>query len=231
MENDLTLYEAMYILLPDVEDEEMTEIVGVLRSTVEAADGEVMADELFGRRRLAYEINDSRDGIYRILYFKGTGAAVLALKNEFGLNERIIRGRVLVANPAAIFRSGKEEEKRAEELEERGEAAGREDELAVADALAASESAERPLEAAGEEEEALVVEDEIGEEAAESSSESAEQLPEAVGEEEEALAVEDEIGEEAAESSPEAPEAAEEPGPPAEESEAEAARPVAASDE
>ena len=190
MGNALTLYEAMYLLAPDAEDEEMAEIAGALKSTVEAVGGEVVADELFGRRRLAYEINNYRDGIYRILYFNGTGAVVQALNNDFGLNERIIRGRAVVANPAAIFRSRREEEGRAQELAEQAEGLGQEEELAVVAPAAASESSEQPPEAVGEEEEALAVENEIGEELTESPAEApeAEEEPGPTAEESEAEA-------------------------------------------
>jgi small subunit ribosomal protein S6 len=104
MPEEAPLYEAMYILPADVDGDEMQEIAQSLKQTAEDAGAEVKADELFGRRRLAYEIDHQRDGIYRVMYFRGTGAAVDALKGEFQVSERIIRGMIVVANPQAIVR-------------------------------------------------------------------------------------------------------------------------------
>ena len=108
------LYEAMYILSSDVEEDEMKQIADSLGTIAMEVGAVVKADEMFGRRRFAYEIDRRRDGIYRVMYFRGTGAAVAALKNEFQLNERIIRGIVVVANPQAIVRPPPERPRAAE---------------------------------------------------------------------------------------------------------------------
>ena len=118
MAEGMTLYETMYILPVDMDDEEGKQLTGTLKGLVEDTGAEVVADELFGRRRLAYKIDHQTEGIYRVMYFNGTGPAVEALKNEFRLNERIIRGLIVVANPQAVFRPAREPEPSVTEPEE-----------------------------------------------------------------------------------------------------------------
>ena len=141
MAEGVTLYETMYILPVDLEDEESEQITGTLKGLVEDTGAEVVADELFGRRRLAYEIDHQTEGIYRVMYFNGTGSAVEALKNEFRLNERIIRGLIVVANPQAVFRPRPEPEPSVAAPEEPAEP---EPELSQAPAEEAEPQQEQP---------------------------------------------------------------------------------------
>ncbi len=128
-----TLYEATYILAADLEEEEIEQITGHLQETVEQAGAEFVADNLLGRRQLAYEINNHSAGIYRVMYFKGNGEAVRELKDELRMTESIIRGIVVVANPDAIFQPTTPEE-HAAELEEEQTASEAEEPEAVQEA-------------------------------------------------------------------------------------------------
>ncbi len=105
MSEEPTLYEAMYILDASLDDEQVAAATRQLESAVTGAGSEVVADEAFGLRRLAYDIDGHSEGIYKILYFRGSGEAVDELKREFLLLEPVIRGMVVVANPDAIFRT------------------------------------------------------------------------------------------------------------------------------
>ncbi len=159
------LYEATYILAADLEEEEIEQITGRLRETVEQAGAEFVADHLLGRRQLAYEIDDHSTGIYRVMYFKGGGEAVNELKNEVRMNESIIRSIVVVANPDAIYKPTAPPEQLAE-LEEEQAASEAEEPEAVQEAEAApvaeepaSETDEREAEAASEVEEPEAVQE------------------------------------------------------------------------
>jgi len=159
-----TLYEATYILAADLEEEEIEQIAGRLRETVEQAGAEFVADHLLGRRQLAYEIDNHSTGIYRVMYFKGNGEAIRELKDELRMNESIIRSIVVTANPDAVFQPSTPPEQVAEVEEEQ----------------AASETEE--LEAVQETEAAPVVEESVAETSepeAEESSETSPQQPEA----------------------------------------------------
>jgi len=163
------LYESTYIIDPELE-EETEQVTGQLQQVVESGGGEFVADHELGRRKLAYQINHHSEGIYRVMYFRGTGAVVNAVKNELGIMEPILRGIVVVANPDAIFQPTAPPEQVAELEEEQ----------------AASE-AEEP-EAAQEAEAAPVAEESV----AETSEPEAEELSETSPEQPEAEATETE---------------------------------------
>ena len=161
---DDTLYEATYILAADLEEEEIEQISGRLRETVEQAGAEFVADHLLGRRQLAYQIDNHSTGIYRVMYFKGHGEAVGELKNELLITEPIIRGIVVVANPDAIYQPTAPPEQVAE-LEEEQAASEAEEPEAVQEAEAAPVAEESVAETSEPE--------------AEDSSETSPQQPEA----------------------------------------------------
>lgn len=97
------LYEAMYILDSALDAEARQQIVETLEGHVTTLGGEVVATREFGARRLAFEINGHRDGVYMILYFKGFVNVVEELKHEIRMLDSIIRSVIVVANPKAIF--------------------------------------------------------------------------------------------------------------------------------
>ncbi len=141
---DKTLYESTYILATDLEEEEIEQITTQLRRTVEQAGAEFVADHLLGRRQLAYQINGHSAGIYRVMYFRGNGKAVDALKTELRMAEPIIRGIVVVANPDAIYKPGTPQEDVAE-IEE--PEVGQETEAALAVEKPITETSEPEAEA------------------------------------------------------------------------------------
>ena len=103
MSDELTLYEAMYIVDVTLEEDEQQEAIAAVESAIAEAAGQLESTLLFGRRRLAYEIDGHNDGLYMISYFRGSGATVQHVQQEFVVREAIVRGTVVVANPDALF--------------------------------------------------------------------------------------------------------------------------------
>ncbi len=99
MPKEPVLYEAMYILDATMTDEQIAATEARLKAGLEGEGAQVVSVHLFGRRRLAYEIKGHTEGIYRVMYFRGSGAAVDELKHELSLSEEVIRGQIVVANP------------------------------------------------------------------------------------------------------------------------------------
>jgi ribosomal protein S6 len=93
----------MYILDTTIEEAEREEAIAALESHVVAQGGEVISTKDFGRRRLAFEIENHREGFYKILYFKGFGPCVEEVKHEMRLLPQVVRGTVYVANPKFMF--------------------------------------------------------------------------------------------------------------------------------
>lgn len=69
-------YEILLMLDPELAEERQSEIVGRMRELVEKAGGAWHAHDVWGRRRLAYEIDRKQDGVYHLVSFD-TGAETL----------------------------------------------------------------------------------------------------------------------------------------------------------
>ncbi|MBA4537649.1 30S ribosomal protein S6 [Bacillus aquiflavi] len=88
-------YEIMYIIRPNIEDEAKTALVERFDSIITENGGEVIESKDWGKRRLAYEINDFRDGYYRLMKVNATPDAVEEFSRLAKINEDIIRHLVI----------------------------------------------------------------------------------------------------------------------------------------
>lgn len=84
-------YETMYILRPDIPEEEVETHVSKYRDLVTEAGGEVLDCQMRGKRRLAYSIAKNREGIYVQLNHNGDGQQVAPLERAMRLSEDVIR--------------------------------------------------------------------------------------------------------------------------------------------
>lgn len=91
----MTDYEAIFILRPDLEEEKITEIMERFRLLVENHGGEVTKLERWGKRRLAYQIQHLREGIYIILRFKGNNEVVQELDRVFKITDEVLRHMIV----------------------------------------------------------------------------------------------------------------------------------------
>jgi small subunit ribosomal protein S6 len=92
-------YETIYILRPDI-DAEAAEKVGTrVAEAVDREKGRLTKVELWGRRRLAYDIAKHRRGVYIYLKYLGTGATVSEIERNLRLSDGVIKYQtVLVGN-------------------------------------------------------------------------------------------------------------------------------------
>ena len=84
-------YETMYILRPDIPEEEVDSHISKYRDLVIEAGGEVLDTQMRGKRRLAYPIAKHREGIYVQLNHNGDGQQVGPLERAMRLSEDVIR--------------------------------------------------------------------------------------------------------------------------------------------
>jgi small subunit ribosomal protein S6 len=84
-------YETMYILRPDIPEEEVETHVAKYRDIVLEANGEVLDCQMRGKRRLAYPIAKHREGIYVQLSHNGDGQQVAPLERAMRISEDVIR--------------------------------------------------------------------------------------------------------------------------------------------
>jgi len=84
-------YETMYILRPDIPEEEVEGHITKYRDLVTEAGAEVLDCQMRGKRRLAYPIAKHREGIYVQLNHNGDGQQVATLERAMRLSEDVIR--------------------------------------------------------------------------------------------------------------------------------------------
>lgn len=88
-------YEVTYILRPNIEEADVDARVAAIGEIIKNQGGEVVNIEKLGRKRLAYEIADLREGNYVAMHFRSTGEASKELERQLKLNEEVLRALVL----------------------------------------------------------------------------------------------------------------------------------------
>ncbi|WP_152657474.1 30S ribosomal protein S6 [Oceanobacillus sp. CFH 90083] len=84
-------YEIMYIIRPDIEEEAQTALIERFNKILTDNGAEIEKVDEKGKKRLAYEINDYRDGYYVVINFQSDEAAVNEFDRLAKFNDDIIR--------------------------------------------------------------------------------------------------------------------------------------------
>jgi small subunit ribosomal protein S6 len=84
-------YELAFIIQPTVDEEGVTGVVEKVTQYVQTVNGEVTSVDVWGRRNLAYPINNHREGIYVLVQAKLPPASLIELERNLKLSEEIIR--------------------------------------------------------------------------------------------------------------------------------------------
>jgi len=93
-------YEAMIIFRPGLGEEEQKARVSEVENILKENQAALQSSQVFGKRRLAYEINKYKEGLYYLINFSASGgAAVSRLKAACNINENVLR--VLVVKKEA----------------------------------------------------------------------------------------------------------------------------------
>jgi small subunit ribosomal protein S6 len=85
------LYEVMFIVRPDVVDEELDKLVAGFESTVTNGGGVIKNSEKLGRRKLAYTVRKFNDGNYVLLTIEANGPVVAELERRLRVTEPVIK--------------------------------------------------------------------------------------------------------------------------------------------
>jgi len=88
-------YEMMVILDPDVEERTVQTLVEKLLAVVPAEGGTVDNVDIWGRRRMTFDINKKSEGIYVVVDFTSEVATSKELDRQLGLNEQVLRTKIL----------------------------------------------------------------------------------------------------------------------------------------
>ncbi|MDO4791967.1 30S ribosomal protein S6 [Buchananella felis] len=88
-------YELMLILDPEVDERTVAPSLDKLLAVVKTDGGSVDSVDIWGKRHLAYEINKKSEGIYVVVDMTTTPAQAKELDRQLGLNEAVLRTKLL----------------------------------------------------------------------------------------------------------------------------------------
>ena len=94
MEKIVNSYETLFVIDADLTEEETKALVEKFQGLI-ADNGEVTEVNEWGKRKLAYPINDKTEGYYVLVNFKSESTLPLELERIFGITEGILRSIVI----------------------------------------------------------------------------------------------------------------------------------------
>jgi small subunit ribosomal protein S6 len=84
-------YEVMFIVRPDLPEEETDRVISSVESSATTAGSTVKNVERMGKRRLAYKVRKFQDGLYVLLTLEGPGSALAELERRLRVTEPVIK--------------------------------------------------------------------------------------------------------------------------------------------
>jgi small subunit ribosomal protein S6 len=84
-------YELMFIVRPDMTEEDQDKLISTLETAVTSSGGLVKSVEKMGKRRLAYIVRRFHDGLFILLTFEGSGGLVHELERRLRVTEPVIK--------------------------------------------------------------------------------------------------------------------------------------------
>ena len=100
-------YELMVILDPELDDRTVQPSLDRFLKVVTTDGGSVDTVDIWGRRRLAYEIQKNAEGIYAVIQLTAEPDTVKEFDRQLGLNESVLRTKVMRRDPSFAGRRGK----------------------------------------------------------------------------------------------------------------------------
>jgi len=84
-------YETLYVIKPDLDEEALAGVIEKFTGLIAANGGEVVTNNKWGKRKLAYEVKDYREGIYVLVNFNGQPATAQELERVFKITDEVLR--------------------------------------------------------------------------------------------------------------------------------------------
>jgi small subunit ribosomal protein S6 len=95
VETAVRAYEVMVILDPSLEERTVEPSLDKYLNVIRKDGGSIESVDVWGRRRLAYEIKKQAEGIYAVIQLTAEPATVKELDRQLGLNDSVLRTKVL----------------------------------------------------------------------------------------------------------------------------------------
>lgn len=85
------MYETVLIVKPQLSDEEVAKTLEAVKAVIVKETGEILAEDKWGRRKLAYAINREREGFYAYLKFRAPSTILQSLNHHFRVTDDVMR--------------------------------------------------------------------------------------------------------------------------------------------
>lgn len=108
-------YEALYIIAPTLDDDAIQAVTAGVETLITSNGGVIARSELWGRRKLAYEVKKHSEGFYVLLRFEADPELIKKLDNMFKLSETIIRHLLLHLDERTLKLEAQQQHQREEE--------------------------------------------------------------------------------------------------------------------
>ena len=109
-------YEALYIVRPDVRDDDVQTIAKDVETLVTQNGGAIVRSETWGKRKLAYEVQKCSEGYYILLRFESAPPFVARLENHFRLTDAIIRYLVVLFDEKTLRLEAAQKQRKEAEI-------------------------------------------------------------------------------------------------------------------
>lgn len=91
----MNIYENIVILNASLGDEEIETASGKIKDLITNSSGEILKTDVWGRRKLAYEIKKQKKGFYLFLVFKAPSAAIKKLEDYYKVFDPVVKYMVI----------------------------------------------------------------------------------------------------------------------------------------
>ncbi|HDS05988.1 MAG TPA: 30S ribosomal protein S6 [Bacteroides sp.] len=108
-------YETVFIATPVLSENQMKEAVSKFKKIITDENGEIVHEEDWGLKKLAYPIQKKSTGFYHLIEFRADPAAIAKLETEYRRDERIIRFLTTKMEKYAVAYSEKKRARRSAE--------------------------------------------------------------------------------------------------------------------
>jgi len=114
--NALRTYEALYIITPELDDDGIQTVANEVEKLVTSNGGAIVRSEIWGRRKLAYEVKKFTEGNYVLLRFDAEPVFSAKLEQYFRLSDQIIRYLIVHLDEHDLRMEAEQQKRREDDL-------------------------------------------------------------------------------------------------------------------
>ena len=111
-------YETVFIATPVLSEAQMKEAVDKYKDLIQKGDGEIVYEENWGLKKLAYPIQKKSTGFYYLIEFAAEGSLIQTLETEFRRDERILRFLTFRMDKYSVEYAEKKRKQKTQKVEE-----------------------------------------------------------------------------------------------------------------